>query len=177
MAVNDIAAAMQRLEAVLRRRPEAGLHDDDPAEARWDGGLRVVTRHANGTAVATDMPVEIGGGGGEVTAGWLLRAALASCAVTRIAMAAAAEGIELDTLDARALSRSDARGLLGIADAEGHPVSAGPGDLQLHVRVHAPGVAAERLQALVQASCGCAPVSCAMAQALPAALHVEVAAR
>jgi uncharacterized OsmC-like protein len=60
------------------------------------------------------MPSEVGGSGDQVTPGWLFRAGLASCAATRIAMAAAAEGIELATLEVRASSRSDTRGLLGM---------------------------------------------------------------
>lgn len=174
MAAQDIAAAMHRLESVFRRRPDAAVHDDDAAAAHWDGGTRVVSRHASGAEVVTDMPVEIGGSGDQVTPGWLMRAALASCAVTRIAMAAAAEGIELQALEARAQSRSDARGLLGMSDTEGTRVSAGPEDVQLLVRIRAPGVTPERLQALVQDGCRCAPVSCAMVTALPVALHIEV---
>jgi len=174
VAAQDIAAAIQRVESVLRRRPDAGLQSDESAVARWQRGTRVVACHANGTEVVTDMPVEIGGSGDQVTPGWLLRAALASCAVTRIAMAAASEGIDLRTLEAQATSRSDARGLLGMADADGAPVSAGPKDVQLAVRIGAPGVSAERLRALVQQSGVCSPVSCAMEDTVPVKLHIEV---
>jgi uncharacterized OsmC-like protein len=174
MAETDIAAAMRRVESALRRRPEAGVHDDEPAAARWQGGTRVVARHASGAEVVTDMPTEIGGSGDQATPGWLLRAALASCAVTRIAMAAAAQGIALDRLEAQARSRSDARGLLGIADVDRTAIAAGPSDVQLLVHIHAAGVTAERLQALVHDSCRCAPVSRAMEDALPVALQVVV---
>ena len=174
MAAQDIATAMHRLESVFSRRPDAAMHDDDPAAALWQGGTRAVSRHASGAEFVTDMPVEIGGSGEHVTPGWFLRAALASCAVTRIAMAAAAQGIELQSLEARVHSRSDARGLLGMNDAVGAPVSAGPSEVQLLVRIQAHGVAPERLRAMVQESCRCAPVSCAMAAATPVALHVEV---
>ena len=74
MAAQDLAAALERVQSVLRRRPETGLHDDAPATARWDNGLRVVSHHANGTQVPTDMPSEFGGTGDHVTPGWLLRA-------------------------------------------------------------------------------------------------------
>jgi uncharacterized OsmC-like protein len=167
---------MRRVEAALRRRPEIGLHDDAPASARWDGGTRVVASHANGTQVLTDMPGELGGSGDQVTPGWLLRAGLASCAATRIAMAAATEGIELRTLEVLARSRSDTRGLLGMADAEGAPVHAGPRDVQLLVRISAPGVSPERLRALVEDSQRCSPVPCALEEAVPVALRVEVEA-
>ena len=53
MTTQDIAAALQRAEAVLRRRPEVGLHDDAPATARWEGGTRVVASHANGTQMSS----------------------------------------------------------------------------------------------------------------------------
>lgn len=176
MAVQDVATALQRVEAVLRRRPNVGVHDDAPATARWDGGTRIVASHANGTQVLTDMPTELGGRGDQVTPGWLLRAGLASCAATRIAMAAATAGIELKTLELLASSRSDVRGLLGIAGADGEPVSAGPSDVQLLVRIAADGVSPERLRALVEDSHRCSPVHCAMQEVVPVALRIEVEA-
>lgn len=174
MATQDIAAAMQRVEAALRRRPELSLHDDDPAAARWEGGMRVVASHANGTQMLTDMPGEIGGSGDQVTPGWLFRAGLASCAATRIAMGAAAEGIALATLEVLASSRSDTRGLLGMPDADGETVGAGPCDVQLLVRISAHGVSPERLRALVEDSHRCSPVSCAVQEAVPVALRIEI---
>ncbi len=174
MTTQDIAAAMQRVEAVLQRRPEVGLHDDAPAAARWESGTRVVASHANGTQVPTDMPGELGGSGDRITPGWLFRAGLASCAATRIAMGAAAEGIALATLEVLASSRSDTRGLLGMADAQGEPVCAGPSDVRLHVRISAPGVSSQRLRTLVEDGCRCSPVPNALQNAVPMALHIDV---
>ena len=174
MTTQNLAAALGRVTSVLKRRPEAGLHDDDPAAARWQGGTRVVTCHANGTQLPTDMPTEIGGSGGQVTPGWLFRAGFASCAATSIVMAAAAEGIELSALEVRASSRSDVRGLLGMAGADGEPVFAGPGDVQLHVAISAAGVGAERLRALVESAVRCSPIPSAVRQATPFALLVDV---
>jgi uncharacterized OsmC-like protein len=176
MSLSDIAAAQQRVASVLRQRPAFGVHADMPALVRWEGELRARAVHDNGTEVVTDMPAEIGGQAAGVTPGWLLRAALASCAVTRIAMLAAAEGLVLHTLEARATSRSDARGLLGIAEPDGRAVPAGPDDVQLHVRIGAPGVAPEQLRALVLASAPLSPVTCALQQPVAVALHVEVEA-
>ena len=174
MTTQDIAAAMQRVEAVLRRRPEIGLHDDAPATAHWESGTQVVASHANGTQMLTDMPGELGGSGDQVTPGWLFRAGLASCAATRIAMGAAAEGIELATLEVLASSRSDTRGLLGMADAEGELVYAGPQDVQLLVRISAHGVSSERLRALVEDSHHYSPVPNALQNAVPVALRIDV---
>jgi uncharacterized OsmC-like protein len=174
MTTRSIAAALQRVATVLRRRPEFGLHDDAPATARWEGDTRVVVSHPNGTRLSTDMPVELGGSGDQVTPGWLFRAGLASCLNTSVAMAAAAEGIELTMLEVRADSRSDTRALLGMPDSEGKPVCAGPRDLHLMVRISARGVAPQRLRALVDDSLRCSPVPAAVATAIPMTLTVEV---
>jgi uncharacterized OsmC-like protein len=176
MTAQNIATALQRLEAVLQRRPEAGLHDDAPATARWTGGTRVVSSHANGTQVLTDMPGEIGGGGDQVTPGWLFRAGFASCAATSIAMAAAREGIALTTLELQASSRSDARGMLGMVGTDGKPVQAAPSDVQMGVRIAAHGVSAERLRALVEQGFGRSSIPCAVQNALPVDLRIEVVA-
>lgn len=176
MGMEEIAAAMKRVASVLRRKPQAGVSEDSAATACWDGGLRASVRSDAGISVATDMPIELGGEASAVTPGWLLRAGLASCAVTRIAMAAAAQGITLQTLEARATSRSDVRGLLAIPEPDGSPVPAGPLAIALHVHIGAPGVPADRLRALVAEASGCSPVTCAVENALPVAMDVVVAA-
>jgi uncharacterized OsmC-like protein len=175
MTSQDIATAMQRVGSVLRRRPEVGLHEDAPATARWERGTRVVASHANGTQLVTDMPSELGGGGDQVTPGWLFRAGLASCLVTRIAMGAAAAGIEIANLEVLATSRSDTRGLFGMPEVSGEPVGAGPRDLQLLVRISAPEATPDRLRNLIEDCNRCAPVCAAAREELPVALRIEVA--
>jgi uncharacterized OsmC-like protein len=177
MSMERIAAAVQRVESILKRRPEAGLHSDAPAVARWEGGVRVVSTHPSGASVATDMPPELGGTGDEVTPGWLWRASLSSCLATRIVMAAAADGIDLTSVEVLAKSRSDLRGLLGIRAASGEVLSAAPLDVQLHVRICAPQISPERLQALVAHSQACSPMPTATSQALPVEVSVEVLER
>ena len=176
MDPEQIAQAMERVASVVRCKPHAGVMDDPAATARWDGGLHGSVHSDAGFRVATDMPVEIGGAASAVSPGWLLRAGLASCAMTRIAMAAAAEGIALCTLEVRATSRSDVRGLLAVPEPDGRPVPAGPLAMALHVTISAPGVDAERLRALVRSTACCSPVTGAVESALPVALHIEVAA-
>ena len=56
MSAQYVADALQRVEVVLRRRPDMGLHDDAPAPARWHGGTRIVARHANGTRSRPTCP-------------------------------------------------------------------------------------------------------------------------
>lgn len=175
MATRDIAAAMQRIEKVLQRRPETGMHDDASAIARWESGTRIVASHANGAQMLTDMPIELGGSGDQVTPGWLFRAGVASCLATCIAMNAAAMEIELTTLDVLASSRSDLRGLLGMADAAGELVSAGPSHVQLRVSIAAHGVSPERLRILVEDSRRRSPMLLALENAVPVDMRIDVA--
>ncbi|WP_027896846.1 OsmC family protein [Zestomonas thermotolerans] len=174
MTNQDIATALRRLETVLARRPEMGMHPDVPALARWQGGTRVEVCHESGARLQTDLPVELGGSGEQVTPGWLLRAGLAACAVTRLAMSAAGAGIELAALEVEVASQSDLRGLLGLADGAGKPPSAGPQQLTLVLRLSAPGVPAERLRALAEDSQRLSPVSCALQEPVPIDLRIEV---
>ncbi|MBA4263551.1 MAG: osmotically inducible protein OsmC [Comamonadaceae bacterium] len=173
MTQSPITDALKRVQAVLQRRPESAWHEDGPATARWAGETRVVTSHTNGTQVPSDMPTELGGTGDLITPGWLFRAGLAACATTSIVMAAAAEGVVLDSLEVKASSWSDTRGLLGMAGADGQPVFAGPGEVQLAVRITAEGVPPERLRALVQAAVGRSPIPSALQAAMPLALHIS----
>jgi uncharacterized OsmC-like protein len=174
MAVHDVAEAMRRAASALRLRPGLGLHEDAPATARWESGTRVVAHHSNGTRMTTDMPRELGGDSTGVTPGWLLRAGLAACTATRIAMAAAEAGIELERLEVDARSRSDTRGMLGMADPAAGPVPVGPIAVLLHVRVRAPGVESARLRELVEHGCRCAPVAAALEHPVPLTLQVDV---
>jgi uncharacterized OsmC-like protein len=133
-----------------------------------------VASHSSGHQVLTDMPTELGGSGDQVSGGWLVRAGLASCTATRIAMAAASAGIELAALEVQASSRSDTRGLLGMADADGAPVYPGPHDMQMLVRISAHAVSPERLRALVEDSQRASPMLSALQDAVPVALRIEI---
>jgi len=175
MPMQNVAAAMERVKTVLERRPEMGLHDDAPATARWEGGTRIVASHSNGKQMATDMPAELGGSGDQVTPGWLFRAGLASCAATTIAMAAARHGIDLTTLEVKAGSRSDTRGVLRMEGTDGTLVDASPSDFRVFVRIAAHNVSPEQLRALVAEGMGCAPITNAVANANPIAVDVEIA--
>ena len=173
MESQNLATALQRARTVLQRRPDMGLHDDAPALARLEAGTRVVSRHANGTEVATDMPQALGGSGDQVTPGWLFRAGLASCAATCIAMTAATEGIELQLLEVQAGSRSDTRGALGMSEADGEPVYAGSRDMSLQVRLRAAGVSPAALRLMVERSLRCSPVPAAVRTATPLQLRID----
>lgn len=173
MTQQTIAEALLRARDVFERRPAAGQHEDAPASAHWHGGTRVQVGHDNGTQVATDMPGEFGGGGAEVSPGWLFRAGLAACASTSIVMDASLQGIPLTLLDVKVQSWSDARGMLGMLAADGQPVHAGPGEVRMTVRIAAEGVSAKRLRALVQGALGHSPIPSALRTATPLGLEIE----
>lgn len=173
MSLQKVAAALQRAEAVLRRRPEKGLQDDVQAAARWERGTRIVSSHVNGTVIATDLPGELGGDDAAFMPGWLLNAGIASCVATCIAMTAAVEGIELAALEVRVDSRTDIRGALGM-EADGERVSPAPRDMRLDVRIAASQASPERLRALVKEGVRRSPVHAAMPGVTPLALHVNV---
>lgn len=176
MTARTIADSLRRVQAVLARRPETGLHDDAPATCRWQGGARAVTRHPDGHSVATDMPGEFGGAGDEVSPGWLFRAGIASCATTSIVFMAAAEGVELSMLEVKVGSRSDARGLFGMQDGDGTPVYGGPGDMTLDVRVAAAaGIEPARLHRIVEAGVARSPLTGAVTRPTPLAVRIDIA--
>jgi uncharacterized OsmC-like protein len=176
MPARDIAAALKRVESVLQRRPQAGLGDDTTATVRWQGGTRLIACHPSGAEVTTDMPVEVGGSGDRITPGWLFRAGLAGCGATCIALVAAAEGVDLDELEVSTATRSDTRGMLGMTEADGRPVSAAARDFRLNVRIAARGVAPDRLRALARRGLDSSPAYAALSVVLPIELQIDVKA-
>lgn len=174
MSAQELVTALARTEAVLRRRPSAALHDDPPAVACWKEDARVVARHPGGREVETDLAVELGGAGG-LSPGWLVRAALANCTATCVALQAARAGIALDLLEVTAMSRSDARGLLGMVDVDGAPVYSGFQALSMEVRIAARGVPTERLKALVEAGQAISPMTAVVSDPHAMGISIEVA--
>jgi uncharacterized OsmC-like protein len=174
MAKSDVASALARAVAVYERRPGLALHADSPAVARWQEGLRVVTTHPNGRSVISDMPVEFGGGGAEITPGWYSRAGTAACAATCIAIAAELRGVSLTRLEVTAESRSDGRGVLGMREADAQPVDAAPTGLVLRITIDGNADRAS-LEALAREGCNCSPIARALVRPNDIQLHLEIA--
>jgi uncharacterized OsmC-like protein len=172
LASKDIVAAVQRTAEILSQRPAAAIRLDSPALARWIGGLKVEASGGDGPGVVTDVPAALGGEGEGVTPGWLARAALAACTVSCIALAAARAGIELARLEAEVRSRSDTRGLLGLVGSLG-AVDPGPSDVELIVRIAAPGTSPERLRALAADAQALSPLMSLFQHATPVRLSIE----
>src|SRR6266480_4172683 len=104
--MESIRRAMETACAHLTEHPEAAA-----ATAVREDGLRFRVEGPKG-AVTTDMAGSVGGGASAPTPAWLMRAALASCDATLIAMEAARAGIELIELKVTVDSESDFRGVL-----------------------------------------------------------------
>jgi uncharacterized OsmC-like protein len=165
-----IARASGEATAYLRDHPEHALSQDLPATAGLVGGLRCRVVHPKiGTVIESDMVRGIGGEGAAPTPGWLLRAALATCDATMIALRAAQEGISLTTLEVTATSESDDRGLLGAGDAP-----AGPLRGQVQVRLAADGVPGASLRAIVEWAEAHSPVGDALRRAVPLTTEVTI---
>jgi uncharacterized OsmC-like protein len=116
------------------------------------------------------MSASVGGGGTGPTPGWLMRAALASCDVTTIAIEAAREGIELTSLTVTVDSDSDSRGVFGLGD-----VPAGPLEVRVRIELDAANASAERLRELVERAESRSAVGDALTR--PVSVTTEVVSR
>jgi uncharacterized OsmC-like protein len=153
----------------LSNHPEKCRYTDSAATAVIEG-LKTSVEGPRGDAIGSDMPKSVGGGSTAPTPAWLMRAAIASCDATVIAMRAAQEGIELSNLEVTVDSESDDRGLLGMDDS----VPAGPLSTRIRVRIAADGVPPERLQEVVDWALEHSPVSDAIERAVPIGVEVEI---
>src|SRR3954464_7058964 len=126
-----VREAIERLSTAIRAEPAKARSKNVPATARLTEGLKFDVTGPNHERVATDMPVPTGGDASAPNPAWYLRAGMASCAATVIAMRAAKLGIELTHLEVTVESDSDLRGLLGLDDN----VSAGLNPMRTKVRI------------------------------------------
>jgi uncharacterized OsmC-like protein len=143
--MTEIRESILNVRSALASKPDAGPAPDRPAIAVIEDGLRCRAEGGDGWAVVTDMPAPVGGGATAPTPGWLIRAALASCAATTIAMRAAELEIPLTRLEVTAESETDMRGLLGAGDG----IEPGPASARLRVKLAA-DADAQRLEELVE---------------------------
>ncbi len=122
-----IRSALERAAGYVADHPDEATDLDTPATAFLVDGLRCRVEGPSGELM-TDMAKSLGGGGSAPSPGWLMRAALASCDATIVAMEAARAGIELTKLAVTVVSESDNRGVLGVGDVR-------PGPLSVRVRI------------------------------------------
>ena len=171
MSVPHLQQAIEFATTYLAAHPEQCRHSDSAATAVVVEGLRCRAEGANGQELVSDMPRAIGGGSSAPSPSWLVRAALATCDATVIAMRAAQLGVTLTTLEVRVESESDDRGLLGMDDA----IPAGLLNVRTRIRIGAQGGEPERLRAIVQWAQAHSPVADTIQRAIPATTEVEIA--
>ena len=177
MSLESIANALRGTAAAFERKPSLGFGDDSTAAVSWSGGLRFEAEHPSGNRIVTDLNERLGGAGGQVTPGWLLRAGVGSCTASCIVLAAAVEGIELDCLEIRVDSRSDTRGVLGLSERGGERVDAAARDYRMSVTIGARNASPERLRALVAEGQRRSPIYLSLVEARPVAVDITVVER
>ena len=160
MSLPRVREAQEKLGGTIAADPAKAQAKNAPATARLAGGLRSEVTGPRGEKLVTDMPVAVGGEGSAPNPGWVFRGAVASCAVSVIAMRAAKVGIELSTLEVTVESDSDLRGILGLDDS----VPAGQTAVRMKVRIGAPGASPESLRELVAWADAHSPVGCTLKQ-------------
>jgi uncharacterized OsmC-like protein len=171
MSTESIREAVQGVIQYYTANPDKAISEDKTATAVVESGLRCKATGPLGWEVVSDMPKGIGGGATAPTPGWLMRAALANCDATMIAMRAAELGIELTTLEVTVGSLSDDRGLLQIDDS----IPAGPLKFWVQVKIGARGVSDETLHEIVHWVEMHSPVGDPITRAVPMEITVEVA--
>ena len=107
MSAAEVREAIENMTKVLSEQPQKG-RSKSAATATMETGLRFRVTGPKGEATATDMPPSLGGKGSAPNPGWLLRASLASCNATMIAMRAAQLDITLETLEVTVISDAPA---------------------------------------------------------------------
>jgi uncharacterized OsmC-like protein len=170
MPATSIREAIEKISKVLSEQPEKAKSKNVPAAARVLDGLRCEVSGPNGETLHTDMPPAMGGAASAPNPGWVLRAAIASCTATAIAMRAAKLGVNLTTLEVTVESYSDNRGLLGLDDK----VPAGLSSLVTRVKIGAADAPPEQLRELAEWGDHHSPVACTARISPSYALEVEV---
>jgi uncharacterized OsmC-like protein len=157
--MEEIRSAIETASGKLAEHPEMAVGTDSAATAVLKEGLVFRVDGPNG-AITTDMAESVGGGASAATPGWLMRAALAACDATTVAMEAARDGIELTDLTVSVESDTDFRGVLGV-DGGGHP---GPIEVRTRIELAAPDATEEQLREVVRRAEERSPVRDALAR-------------
>ena len=168
--MESIRNAIETTSGRLREHPDAAAATDAAATALLEEGLRVRVAGPNG-CVTTDMSNSVGGGATAPSPGWLLRAALASCDATMVAMEAARDGIELAELTVTVDSDSDFRGVLGVDDA----IQPGPLAVRVRVKLAAANATEDQLREIVHRAESRSPVRDAVARAVSMSIEIVTA--
>lgn len=163
-----IATSMNAAIEYLKAHPDEAAYTDSPATATLEAGLKFRVEGPDGAALTTDMPTGVGGGNSAPSPGWVMRAALASCEATLIAMRAAQESVELERLEVTVDSESNDYGILGI-DPD---VPAGPASVSVKVSISANEGSDDSLRAIVDWAHEHCPVADATRRSIPVSVEL-----
>lgn len=167
MQIAAMRESIEKTTRALTEHPEKARSKSAPLTARLVDGLRFEVKGGGDEVLFTDMPAAMGGDGSAPNPGWLMRAALAACMATVIAMRASRSGIALTTLEVIAESDTDQRRLLGIDDTAASTTA-----LRLKARLGAEGAGDKELRELAAWGDAHSPVACALR--MPPAISTEV---
>lgn len=171
MSGEHVRKSIEGVVSYLQEHPNEARSTDPAATAIWERGLRFKAESPRGALVVSDMSKTMGGEGSAPSPGWLMRAALATCAATLTVMRAAQERLELTMLTVSVESESDSRGLLGMDDS----VHAGPLGVRMRIRIGADGASEEKLRQIVKWAEAHSPVADAIHRAVPTQTEIEIA--
>ena len=144
------------------------LRADTPATAVSENGLRCRVQSPDGKQIYTDMSTSLGGSATANSPGWLSRAAIASCDATLLAIRAARQGIELDSIEVNVDASSDGRGM--ILD---QGISPGSSAIRVRFNVGARNATDQQLRELVDWVIAHSPVGTDIAQAVEVNVEFE----
>ncbi len=164
-----IAIAIGEARTYLAQHPDEAGYRDSEAVAVLEDGLAARVE-GDGWSIRTDMSRGVGGKASAASPGWLMRAALASCVATLIAMRAAERGVALRGLRVSVDSESDDRGILGIAD----DVPAGPLGMRLQVTVEVGDQDESLLREVIEWGFDHCPVCDALQRSVPVEHFVDL---
>jgi len=164
----QVRDALERARRLFRERPSAAKKSVQ-ATAVWHDGLECEISGPEGQKVVTDMAKPMGGGGSRPSPGWLLRASLASCTATAIAMRAALRGIELRELEVTVHGETDVRGAVGIDE-----VSLALSGMRMAVKIGADNAPEGTLREIVEWGATRSTVSATLREGRAVATEVTV---
>ena len=169
MSNSRVRKSLERLQRVFRERPAAAKKSNPPASATWQNGLQCEVTGPHGERIITDMPTAMGGEATGPNPGWLLRASMASCTATAVAMRAARLGITLSSLKVTVHSETDARGMVGIDG-----VSTALSGLRMSIEIGAEEVPDQQLRDLAEIGEAQSTVNCTLRERPPLAIEVSL---
>jgi uncharacterized OsmC-like protein len=169
--MESIRTAIETASNYLKEHPDAAAGTDAAAVAVREEGLRFQVEGPQGT-LTSDMSESVGGGATAPTPGWMMRAALAACDATTVAMEAARDGVELSELRVSVESETDFRGVLGVDGAD-HP---GPLAIRVRIELAAADATDDQLREIVRRAEAHSPVRDAIAREVPMTTEIATTA-